>query len=165
MQNREHCWNTASLCDKGEAEGQQLRRGSNNNSSGRNLRGSGIAILRRVRRCLSSGAIPIAASMPIATPTSLSLLQPTAAAGPAFYQSYSCDDLYLASDLTPGRNFSSSSEPIAEQQCETPTPSAEEDGREQQPDQEAATDADELVFEGIHLDNPAASTETVCVQR
>ncbi|XP_046644583.1 uncharacterized protein LOC124329539 isoform X2 [Daphnia pulicaria] len=161
LQNREHCWNTASLCDKGEAEGQQqLRRGSNNNSSGRSLRGSGIAILRRVRRCLSSGAIPIAASMPIATPTSLSLLQPTTAAGPAFYQSYSCDDLYLASDMTPGRNFSSSSEPIAEQQCETPTPSAEEDGREQQPDQEAAADADEVVFEGINLDNPAASTET-----
>jgi hypothetical protein len=66
--------------------------------------------------------------------------------------------------MTPGRNFSSSSEPIAEQQCETPTPSAEEDGREQQPDQEAAADADELVFEGINLDNPAASTETVCVQ-
>ncbi|EFX75379.1 hypothetical protein DAPPUDRAFT_107853 [Daphnia pulex] len=159
LQNREHCWNTASLCDKGEAEGQQLRRGSNNNSSGRSLRGSGIAILRRVHRCLSSGAIPIPASMPIATPTSLSL-QPTTVAGPAFYQSYSCDDLYLASDLTPGRNFSSSSEPIAEQQCETPTPSAEEDGREQQPDQEAAADADELVFEGINLDNPAASTET-----
>ncbi len=97
--------------------------------------------------------------MPIATPTSLSL-QPPTTAEPAFYQSYSCDDLYLASDLTPGRNFSSSSEPIAEQQCETPTP-AEENGRGQQPDQETA-DANELVFERINLNNPAA-TETVCV--
>ena len=92
--------------------------------------------------------------MPIATPTSLSS-QPTTTE-PAFYQSYSCDDLYLASDLTPGRNFYNSSEPISKQHCETPT--STEDGRDQQPDQEAD---DELVFEGINLGNPA--TETVCV--
>ena len=129
MQNREHCWNTASLCDKKEAEEQKLSRGSNINSNNENLRGNGIAILRRVHRCLSSGAIPIPASMTIA-PTS----HPNASE-PTFYQSYSCDDLYLASDLTPaGTNLSVSSQPIIQ---------------EGQQDQEA----DELVFDDVQLDN------------
>lgn len=157
LQNREHCWNTASLCDKKETEGQQLRRGSNNNSSSRSLRGSGIAILRRVHRCLSSGAIPIAASMPIATPTSLSPTLQSNTTEPAFYQSYSCDDLYLASDLTPGRSFSNLTEPITEQQCESPV---SEDGQQQQQQSDQEAD-DELVFDDINLGNPAGESE-VC---
>ena len=157
LQNREHCWNTASLCDKKETEGKQLSRGSNNNSSSQSLRGSGIAILRRVHRCLSSGAIPIPASMPIATPTSLSPTLQTNTTEPAFYQSYSCDDLYLASDLTPGRIFSNLTEPITEQQCESPV---SEDGQQQQQQSDQEAD-DELVFDEIYLDNPAGESE-VC---
>jgi hypothetical protein len=93
--------------------------------------------------------------MPIATPTSLSPTSPLNASEPTFYQSYSCDDLYLASDLTPGRSFSNSTEPINEQECETPTT---EDGQQQSSDQEAD---DELVFDEINLGDPAAVTE-VC---
>lgn len=79
MQNREHCWNTASLCDKNPTEGQHRK-----DSLG------GMAILRRVHRCLSSGAIPI--------PMAIATIHPEAE--PTFYQSYSCDDLYLVSDLS-----------------------------------------------------------------
>lgn len=84
LQNREHCWNTASLCDKNPTEGQHRSKES--------LAG-GMAILRRVHRCLSSGAIPI--------PMTVATLDPEAE--PTFYQSYSCDDLYLVSDLSPNR--------------------------------------------------------------
>ncbi|XP_032778702.2 uncharacterized protein LOC116917368 [Daphnia magna] len=138
LQNREHCWNAASLCDKNEIGEQQPRQ---DNSSNRSGRGNAIGILRRVRRCLSTGAIPIPASMTIAR--SSSTLPPKPTTEPTFYQSYSCDDLYLVSDLTPGKF--NSSEPITEQEHEF----AVADER-QQPDGEASG----LVFHDISLGNP-----------
>lgn len=138
LQNREHCWNAASLCDKNEIGEQQPRQ---DNSSNRSGRGNAIGILRRVRRCLSTGAIPIPASMTIAR--SSSTLPPKTTTEPTFYQSYSCDDLYLVSDLTPGKF--NSSEPITEQEHEF----AVADER-QQPDGEASG----LVFHDISLGNP-----------
>lgn len=142
LQNRDHCWNTASLCDKNRTEGQQRK---DNNSLG----GSGIGILRRVHRCLSSGAIPIPASMTIAS--SSSTLHPDTE--PTFYQSYSCDDLYLVSDLLPCRSSATrvvaSVDSISEQQ-ESERPDSDE-----QP-------YDDLVLQEIDLTNPAEVVCTVC---
>lgn len=141
LQNREHCWNRASLCDKNRTtEGQQQL-----NSNGRGGSG-GIGILRRVHRCLSSGAIPIPASMTIASPSNLHpATEPT-----TFYQSYSCDDLYLVSDLT-------QQPPISEQQEEPPDSPPTADRRPRRQPEEA----NELVFQEIDLTNPSDAVCTV----
>lgn len=140
LQNREHCWNAASLCDNKETDGKQQRRNTENSST-QNGGESAIGILRRVRRCLSTGAIPIPASMTIRR-TSLSPTLPPTVTEPNFYQSYSCEDLYLVSDLPPGKF--NSSEPITEQEREFPAA----DGRRQS---DEGTDA---VFHDINLGNP-----------
>lgn len=110
------------------------------------LAGSGIGILRRVHRCLSSGAIPIPASMTISTSSN----QHGPSAEPStFYQSYSCDDLYLVSDLTPNRSVAVES--ITEVQEPERSDSTHQENE------------DEIVFQEVDLGNPAqAVRDALC---
>ena len=175
LQNREHCWNTASLCDKNRKEGQQQLKATSSGSKGGGSRGgSAIGILHRVHRCLSSSAIPIPASMTIASPSLASSSAPLPASEPAtFYQSYSCDDLYLASDLSPSVDRV---DPISEQseQLDEPPPlpssspphsspssSLPRRSPQLQPDEAEATATEEFILHEIDLAPDVV--EAVCI--